>query len=227
MKALRAVLPEAVLAELDTLTVDAMPAWAARHGINAPCVIEAFSCFCSGGWKMYGRFTSESWKSPRPPDEWLAFAGGLNQRPVDLSWVTGMYGDIADRPGLKAKEPFRTSEALRRCLAPIATDPTAESLDEFVARARLHWMARGRLARSFGARPAGLETEWPNLARDIDWLIRYQVRRESHEAIADADGIEPETVKKAIDRVARIIELKRPRGRAARAVRQTRKRDTV
>jgi hypothetical protein len=68
--------------------------------------------------------------------------------------------------------------------------------------------------------PAGKETEWRNLARDISWLLRHQVNNETYEQIAGPqdrdDAIDPDTVKKAVDRLIRAIGIKRTRGPRAK-----------
>ena len=72
----------------------------------------------------------------------------------------------------------------------------------------------------FGFRPAGNESEWRNLERDIKWLLQHQVSKQTLVEIAaledqENDAFDPDRVKKAIDRLSNMIGLKRKRGRRA------------
>ena len=48
--AVRESLAAKAFEELDTLSPDQVEDWATRQGVNAPCVVEAFTLFCLGGW---------------------------------------------------------------------------------------------------------------------------------------------------------------------------------
>lgn len=236
-----AVLSDEVFAELDGLTPDRVESWAERHGVNAPCIVEAFASYCSGGWAKYGRSDRDRvWDGPEIPTFWLEIVRWLNKLPLNSGFWRGVFTDLDDLteeerrarrrsdPNFsrtRVDDPFLSPDAVGRCLPPIATDPARESLEEFEIRARLHWKGRAMLATHLGARESGQQTEWRNMRRDIGWLVRYQVKHETYDDIAAADGIGgahgggPETVKKAIDRVARMVGLKRPHGGAAKAAR--------
>ena len=225
LRALRAHLPPETFAELDAIPnkPELVEAWADAHGINAPCVVEEFGCYCAGGWSKLGHLSGGGWNSPTIPLEWRQAVGKFNQRPLDPWAWSGVYADDflmqeASRgrsvPGVA---PDVVEKAFDRHLGPIATDPSRESWEEFQARARSHWTARVRMAKTFGFRPAGKESEWPNLHRDLQWLIRHQVNRETFDEIAGfqtrEDAVDPEGVKKAVDRLCRTIGLKRKRRR--------------
>ena len=224
-------LPREIFAELDSVPMErpSIEKWAALHGINAPCVVEAFAFYCNGGWTKHGACNLAGGSGPHIPREWLVLVAQMNARPVDPRGLKGYYADDyvttgafrgVDVPGV----PLQVIEqACDRHLGPVAVDPSLESWDDFLERARSHWHARVREARKFGLRPAGKESEWRNLDRDLQWLFRYQVNLETVEQIAPKapeDAIEPgdsiEGVKKAIDRVSRAVGLKRPKGRRRR-----------
>jgi hypothetical protein len=234
LSVLHKAVPDSVKAELDLIKLDDVAAWATRHGINAPCVIESFSSYCEGGWTKYHQFESSgSWRGPEIPRSWLERIGEWDRRPVNRWWTKGVYADVFDwnqteRLALRksdpdrwkrvSKDPFFTPAAEDRCYGPISGDPARESLDDFMARARLHWQARARVASRFGFKEAGSEGSWPNLKRDCEWLVRYQFGKETYQSIGGLTQVE--AVKKATDRLARAIGLKRPRGRAAAVVRR-------
>jgi hypothetical protein len=237
LKVLQRALPDSVKAELDPLRLDEVDGWATRHGINAPCVIDAFSSYCEGGWTKYFKYESGgSWRGPHIPREWLDLIGEWDRRPIDHWWTKGIYADVFDwnqteRLALKkadpgrwkrvSADPFFTPNAEDRCRGPVSSDPARESLDDFLARARLHWQARALEAKRRGFREAGGEGSWPNLRRDCEWLVKYQFNKEPYASIAGESQVE--AVKKATDRLARAVGLKRPRGRAAAVVRGRRK----
>ena len=232
VRAIRATLPQEAFAELDLLPMqpDSVENWADAHGINAPCVVQEFACFCAGGWTDYRHFEGDGWQGPEIPQEWLQRVGSLNARPIDPWAWRGVYADefllteVGRGKVVPGVDPDVVRKAFDRHLGPIATDPSRESWEDFQIRARFHWIARVQEAKSFGFRPAGRESEWPNLPRDIRWLVRHQVNKETLEDIAgpqDRDNaIDPDTVKKAIDRLSRVIGLKRKRGRRVRMLRK-------
>ncbi len=222
--AVRANLPEEVFAELDSMPKrpEMVEDWAASHGINAPCVVEEFLPFCEGGWSEFGHFDPSGWTGPEIPLVWSQRVGELNKRPIDPRAWRGIYSDefFLNKTwrGRKVQGVCQdaVSEAFDRHLGPIATDPSRESWEDFQIRARFHWMARVQMAETFGFRPAGKESEWPNLDRDIRWLFRRQVNKETFDEIADSragEYVEAASVKTAIDRLSRIIGLKRKPGR--------------
>jgi hypothetical protein len=227
LRALRAHLPEQAFAQLDAMPRDReeVERWAATHGINAPCVVDAFECFCAGGWSKHGHYQASGWSGPAVPDEWRRMVADLNARTIDPWASRGVYADEkpvaeAGRGQVLGVDQGVIESALARHLGPVAADPDRESWEDFRQRARLHWLARVRLATSFGFTPAGKETEWRNLARDISWLLRHQVNNETYEQIAGPqdrdDAIDPDTVKKAVDRLIRAIGIKRTRGPRAK-----------
>src|SRR5947209_2389074 len=207
LRALRKHLPDAAFAELDAMPMEreTIEGWAAAHGINAPCVVEEFAYFCDGGWSKYRHVETDSWAGPEIPREWLQLVGEWNNRLIDR-WA--WRDDHADEfllaeagrnrlaPGIA---PDTITAALNRHLGPIATDPSRESWEDFQVRARHHWIARVHAAKKFGFRPAGKESEWRNLDRDIQWLLRHQVGREPYDKIAgppEQDGtVDPDVVK--------------------------------
>ena len=224
LRAVRANLPEEAFAQLDSMPMqpEMVEGWAASHGINAPCVVEAFLHFCEGGWSKYGHFESDSWDGPKIPPEWSERVGDLNKRPIDPWAWRGVYADesLLNKAWrgreVQGVRPDVVSEAFDRHLGPIATDPSRESWEDFQIRARFHWMARVQTAKTFGFRPAGKESEWRNLDRDIRWLFRHRVNKERFDEIAgsrEGEYVEADSVKTAIDRLSRIIGLKRKRGR--------------
>lgn len=91
-------------------------------------------------------------------------------------------------------------------LAPVAADPSQESLEQFLTRARNHWEARVLLLRRFGFTSVSTK---PELTRDIEWVVRYHVLEESARKITDTSStrVEPSAVTMAVRRTAKLIGL--------------------
>lgn len=228
VRALQTYLPSEAFAQLDTLPMerDVVEHWADAHGINAPCVVEAFAHYCQGGWSKQGHCESDSWRGPHIPGDWLQAVGEFNKKPIDPPLWRGMYADelVLTEAWLGRAvagiEPDQVTAMLDRYLGPIGADPARESWEDFQFRARSHWTARAVAAKKFGFRPAGNESEWRNLERDIKWLLQHQVSKQTLVEIAaledqENDAFDPDRVKKAIDRLSNMIGLKRKRGRRA------------
>lgn len=107
-------------------------------------------------------------------------------------------------------------------LRPIAADPVAESRQEFVQRAVHHYNSRAALAESLGA-PLYQRHPSPKLHTHARWLVRNHLRRESYDAIADAENVQgadpAKAVEAAIRTFAALIGLRRGgrRGRPRKA----------
>ena len=118
-----------------------------------------------------------------------------------------------------------------RVLAPIGADPMRESLTQFRRRATNHWRARAEdvdtIAHQLGLTPKAAYARAAQ-SQHIRWLVRYQVHRESFEAIAKqprhADDVHASrhTVRLEVRRLAAQLELAlrpgRPRGRPRKNV---------
>ena len=118
-----------------------------------------------------------------------------------------------------------------RVLAPIGADPMRESLTQFRRRATNHWRARAEdvdtIAHQLGLTPKAAYARAAQ-SQHIQWLVRYQVHRESFEAIAKeprhADDVHASrhTVRLEVRRLAAQLELAlrpgRPRGRPRKNV---------
>jgi hypothetical protein len=96
----------------------------------------------------------------------------------------------------------RTCEEWARAsasLAPLEANPTSETRDEFLRRAAQHY---GDRARASDERGFGKARTSAYLSQHARWLLRRQVLRESPLMIMPG---QPETVRKAIQRLAAVV----------------------
>ena len=150
-----------------------------------------------------------------------------------LGWVQVLAAIVNDVDALQQAAEEARAAALRqpRVLAPVGADPMRESLTQFLRRATNHWHARAvdvdtiahQLGLTFKAAYARAAQ-----SQHIRWLVRYQVHRESYEAIGtqprheDDVHASPHTVRLEVRRLAAQLELTlrsgRPRGRPRKKV---------
>lgn len=90
-------------------------------------------------------------------------------------------------------------------LAPIRADPLRESETSFLTRARDHFQARVRKGEQKGYTRVSPKS---NLDQQIDWLIRFQLHRQSRRAIAAKDNKVREAVDRAIRELAALLDLR-------------------
>ena len=145
-----------------------------------------------------------------------------------LGWVQVLAAIVHDVDALQQAVEEARAAALRqpRVLAPVGADPMRESLTQFQRRATNHWHARAvdvdAIAHQLGLT---LKAAYARAAQSqhIRWLVRYQVHKESFEAIGkrprheDDVHASPDTVRLEVQRLAAQLELTlrpgRPRGR--------------
>ena len=151
-----------------------------------------------------------------------------------LGWVQVLAAIVHDVDGLQQARWRRL--APQRCrqprvLAPVGADPMRESLTQFRRRATNHWHARtvdvDTIAHQLGLTPKAAYARAAQ-SQHIRWLVRYQVHRESFEAIgkqprhADDVHASRHTVRLEVRRLAAQLELTRrpgrPRGRPRKNV---------
>ena len=142
-----------------------------------------------------------------------------------LGWVQVLAAIVHDVDALQ-QEVWRRL-APPRCrqplvLAPVGADPMRESLTQFRRRATNHWHARAEdvdtIAQHLGLT---LKADYARAAqsRHIRWLVRYQVHRESYEAIGkqprhkDDVHASPRTVRLEVRRLAAQLEFTLRSGR--------------
>ena len=150
-----------------------------------------------------------------------------------LGWVQVLAAIVHDVDALQQAVKEARAAALRqpRVLAPVGADPMRESLTQFRRRATNHWRARtvdvDTIAHQLGLTPKAAYARAAQ-SQHIRWLVRYQVHRESYEAIgkqprhADDVHASPHTVRLEVRRLAAQLELAlrpgRPRGRPRKNV---------
>ena len=150
-----------------------------------------------------------------------------------LGSVQVLTAIVHDVDALQQAVKEARAAALRqpRVLAPIGADPMRESLTQFRRRATNHWHARtvdvDTIAHQLGLTPKAAYARAAQ-SQHIRWLVRYQVHRESFEAIAKqprhADDVHASrhTVRLEVRRLAAQLELTRrpgrPRGRPRKNV---------
>ena len=145
-----------------------------------------------------------------------------------FGWVRVLAAIVHDVDATQQAAEEARAAALRqpRVLAPVGADPVRESLTQFLRRARNHWHARtvdvDTIAHQLGLT---FKAAYARAAQSqhIRWLVRYQVHRESYEAIGkqpchkDDVHASPHTVRLEVRRLAAQLELTlrsgRPRGR--------------
>ena len=150
-----------------------------------------------------------------------------------LGWVQVLAAIVHNVDALQQTAKKARAAALRqpRVLAPVGADPMRESLTQFRRRATNHWHARtvdvDTIAHQLGLTPKAAYARAAQ-SQHIRWLVRYQVHRESFEAIAKqprhADDVHASrhTVRLEVRRLAAQLELAlrpgRPRGRPRKNV---------
>ena len=150
-----------------------------------------------------------------------------------LGWVQVLAAIVHDVDALQQAMEEARAAALRqpRVLAPVGADPMRESLTQFRQRATNHWRARtvdvDTIAHQLGLTPKAAYARAAQ-SQHIRWLVRYQVHRESFDAIgkqprhADDVHASPHTVRLEVRRLAAQLELTRrpgrPRGRPRKNV---------
>ena len=146
-----------------------------------------------------------------------------------LGWVKVLAAIVDDVDALPQAVEEARAAALRqpRVLAPVGADPMRESLTQFLRRAKNHWHARtvdvDTIANQLGLTYQAAYARSAPQSRHIRWLVRYQVYRESYEAIGKQPRhkgdvhASPHTVRLEVRRLAAQLELAlrsgRPRGR--------------
>ena len=150
-----------------------------------------------------------------------------------LGWVQVLAAIVNDVDALQQAVEEARAAARRqpRVLAPVGADPMRESLTQFLRRATNHWCARTgdvdtiahQLGLTFKAAYARAAQ-----SRHIQWLVRYQVHKESFETIGKQPRHEDDvhasqhTVRLEVRRLAAQLELTlrsgRPRGRPRKKV---------
>ena len=150
-----------------------------------------------------------------------------------LGWVQVLAAIVHNVDALQQTAKKARAAALRqpRVLAPVGADPMRESLTQFQRRAKNHWDARAvdvdTIAHQLGLTFKAAYTRAAQ-SQHIRWLVRYQVHRESYEAIGtqprhkDDVHASPHTVRLEVRRLAAQLELTlrsgRPRGRPRKNV---------
>jgi hypothetical protein len=89
-------------------------------------------------------------------------------------------------------------------LAPIAAQPTDESLTEFLAKAERHFKARVRYLEDLGYRRAQSK---PRLQEHSEWFVRYQVLQHSFATVSKTVGQHSVTVRDAVREFASLVDL--------------------
>ena len=150
-----------------------------------------------------------------------------------LGWVQVLAAIVHDVDALQQAMEEARAAALRqpRVLAPVGADPMRESLTQFRRRATNHWHARtvdvDTIAHQLGLTPKAAYARAAQ-SQHIRWLVRYQVHRESFDAIGKQPRHEDDvhasrhTVRLEVRRLAAQLELTlrpgRPRGRPRKNV---------
>lgn len=197
--AVQVTLPDEAWAALRGLRTSADTArnvseWARCWRIACPCVQE---------WAE-GQVTIQTILGPEArlighqrgydvPQDWLALLDQLN----DTRLTSSGYDT---RNSGKAIDPTRS-------LGPIAANPLAESLAQFLVRAQGHWEARADIAHTRGYRQIAGNHQ---LQTHTTWVARHHILQEPVSAIArGSDGAwSTDAVRKAIDRMRGTLQLK-------------------
>lgn len=230
-------LPSKVIAELDSepMTREAVRRWASSHGINVPCVVEAYLWCCAGGWSQSPDLHIKSWTGPERTRRWDFLVLTGDQRPPQR--VTNLEADelvfrwaVQQPPVEKASPasywaakgfpcqnttslvPRIALEAIARRRAPVACDPMRETREDFMRRAGEHWDARELDAKYLELTTAKDISEWRNRVRDLNWLIDTTLDHKSAEEIATGCGVRPDAVQKAAKRMGKVLGFPRIRG---------------
>lgn len=173
-------------------------------------VSDAAAAYVAGVRQLAGRYglprlrAPEGWLwAPLTVGEWLVHSWcserateAVHGRRVDAEWFPCGYGIGLAFPDVPAG----------------AFDPRRELYGE--ARNRLGWRHRDALEATAGAGEAAgyvFMDNAPELRRDLGWLFRHVAHGEAFDAIAaadlpsDPDGTGPETVRRAVRRMARRV----------------------
>ena len=207
----------------------AIEAWARTWGVNAPCMRQAAqemvdatrSDPANSGFLYVSR--SEAMGEP-----WRRQLGAWNEFPVTMSADDSVGSGTMSVPDPRDPHAFDVIEApleqlleQPHILGPIATNPQSESRAHFLERARHHWEARRQVGiRAHGLTPVAAK---PDLLDQIDWLVRHQIQKTPFEVIASDLTVTPDAVRKAVHRLAALLDLEwrpAPRGRPPHAVEQ-------
>jgi hypothetical protein len=230
-------LSPAAFTELETIRegdTDGIQAWALRWNVHAPCILQAAVGWCDGF-----RVDSYADPEPPPdwrvrlhhicqlppmvgPHLGVSVIDNQEQRAA-LEALEALRRQVETAAAQRASDPaisrcmhtaiaaceryLRGDELPRRrreaahaavehALHPLVADPSRESRAEFWSRVRLHWAAMDAEARRFGV---VYETRAAReLDRDIQWLD-----------IAATEGTTEVTVRKAVERLAELLNLRR------------------
>jgi hypothetical protein len=114
---------------------------------------------------------------------------------------------IKKREGERHLEELREKELnVEEALAPISADPSRESEDRFVQRARTHFRARKDDAKRFGYVKVSVKPKLLN--EHMDWLVRFQLHGESRAEIARSTNVVRQAVDRAIRDTAALLKLR-------------------
>lgn len=140
-------------------------------------------------------------------------------RRAAVGWCRGYLVDGIERPFSPvwnralheiSKLPVQAGvrEADENPLRPIVANPPHESHAEYRRRSERHWDASVKLAKGLGmtseTRTSG------DFTRDLDWLVRFQIRGQNYREIVEAARIatNEDAVRQAIKSLARLLQLK-------------------
>jgi hypothetical protein len=145
-----------------------------------------------------------------PPAELIKEFEYMNRLPFSIGQslsekVAGHYIDRYRAEQLADDEDF---------LAPMIADPSHETREHFIQRAADHYDARAlrvKRAESVGNFIAVPARQSPELYQHVEWLLRFQVQKESYAVIAKSSGLrgpdQAKTVGKAVRELAGLIDL--------------------
>ena len=207
----------------------AIEAWARTWGVNAPCMRQAAQDIVHATRRdpANSGFRHESRSEPMG-ERWRRQLGAWNEFPVTMSADDGVASGTMSVPdpldprvGSFIEAPLEQLLEQPHILGPIATNPRSEPRAQFLERARHHWEARRQVGiRAYGLTPVAVK---PDLLDQVDWLVRYQIQKTPFEVIASDLTVTPDGVRKAVHRLAALLDLERrpaPRGRPPHAVEQ-------
>jgi hypothetical protein len=236
VRAVQQHLPHAAFDELERFNEsrdpdsDDLVGWASRWHVHAPCVLEAAPGWCLG-------FRTDSEAIPRPPDAWIDYLKNIRSLAVSTSEYVEVQSVIsleqeqsdrqrlaadrirAQREGNPTSEPNErmieddlrrvreaaTKQMFEHALRPIAADPLIESFADFQRRTHAHWEAMVKEAKRLGC--VNEIRERDELTRDVDFVIRFQIKEQTYRTIATELGITEDAVRKAIVQFAKLITL--------------------
>jgi hypothetical protein len=196
--------------------------WAKKWHVNAPFVVNGAREIVEAVRRdpaAPGRFVVSRHDSV--PEVWHHRIAALNELSVEFLWLDdGVASGTMRTPSEHTPGVFETIAAPRHrlleqdhVLAPIATDPSRESQEAFVERARHHWEGRAQLARRDGLTPVAPR---PELRSHTEWLLKYQLGLVSLEDIAGQARATRDAVRRAITRLAKLLRLDIRKGKSGR-----------